>query len=151
MYHIKKHPYVRIEPNFELLCRQYLRDTEDTNGAIGNHGDDGGDDDNRPRKVPMRRNTITGINLYNVDGEVTEYGQEFFQRPIGSRTETVINNDQNMRRFLRIGRLQGSDTGHAGHAGKMNIHFILMALMFEIHKVKNFAGMLFFIVLVFYN
>lgn len=60
-------------PNFELLCRQYLRDTENiSNGSARSE---------RPLPVTTRRSTVSSTNLFNVDGVVNEMGSDFLPRP----------------------------------------------------------------------
>lgn len=80
---ITKYCRVAIRPNYEALCRQYLGDTngsnavnstDNNNGTDGTNIDHFGISGNKPGRVTSRRVTISGTNLFNVDGNVQSFG-----------------------------------------------------------------------------
>lgn len=68
--------FVAIQPNFELLCRQWLRDNEPS--APNN------------RLPARRRHSVAGGMLFAVDGNVREIGNDFL--PLPPRQQLVNRN-----------------------------------------------------------
>lgn len=109
-YNIRK-LCVRIEPHYGMRARQYLRDME-------NHQNNS-NDPARPAPAPVmtRRSTVSGTNLFNVDGTVTDYGSDFLPRPPrlidgsaerAEQTETV-GNEMEMMEMDETDEMEGNE------------------------------------------
>lgn len=97
-----------IVPNFNLLCQQYLRDaglsgpsvpsvpcTNDNNGNTGGnsavHGGGGG-------AILVRRATVSGTSLFNVDGFVRELGSDYL--PFPDRVQPIQSIEERTERHI---------------------------------------------------
>lgn len=76
--------YVAIRPNFELLCRKWLRDTEHNNHVPA---------------VPARRYSVAGGILFAVDDNVQEFGNDYLPvppRPPQQQRNPIASNMNNI-------------------------------------------------------
>lgn len=134
-----KNCHVKIRPNFRMLCMQYLRDTATTvrganiraapaeiagpSGPSGNAGNvdniNGGNNLARGCRILGRRTSLGGMNLFNVDGIVHDYGSDFL--PILPASRQIHSNQP----------IQSAQTMHVDEIGDIDADNSSMAQMDE--------------------